>query len=1432
MVILRWCLLTVSVAVLIPESRAQQTDEKAWAAKPKEIAFQNDSQWIDNRWQHTDVGPFLTASIGGGKSSTMKGIAIRVGDKGQAAVCFDTARLRISNAWTGPFLQFDGKRFGLLRPPQIGGETVYYTSKVAGWANAGRFKPEPHEITLPDVEEGYTGKGSSVTHLPKDWAAYKGLYLHDDRVVLSYTVGSSEVLESPWYVEQEDGGAFVRSFEIGPSAVEMQLLVADNDVSVSLISGAGASHSQESGASLSKESGSAVVTIPPHKETVRFKTLIATPQTSNATLQSLVRMAGNTDNLSRWIQSDSPRWPQELATVGSTTETKESYAIDTITIPFENPFNALFFTSGHDFFSDGSAAVCTVHGDVWVVSGIDRDLKNVRWRRYATGLFQPLGLRIVDDLVYVLGRDQITRLHDRNDDGEADWYENFNNDHFVCPRSHDFVTCLDTDPEGNFYFIHAKTGVMKVSSDGANTEMIADGFRNPNGMGVSPTGTITAAPQQGTWTPESSLIVVQKDGYYGFGGPRVTNDRPTGWDLPMCFIPRALDNSGGGQVWTPNDRWGLPAGQMLHLSYGQCRILLALTESAGRQYQGGTIEFPTQPGDFESGIMRGRFSPADGQLYVSGLRGWQTRAIRDGCFQRVRYTGTPATLPVDVETFKNGIQLTFNQTLDREMATNPDNFFVQQWNYLWSGTYGSPEFSVERPKEQGRDDVEVLSATLLDGDRSVFLEMPGRQPVHQLTLNWLLKSSDGDLVRGTYAHTINVEPDSRFDERKIERIERVTRMDPQTESRMAPGLQIHYQMRDRSESDDVVSRMAIVQQSGDKPPTAFLSPGPFDVRATGSLRVPRSGFYEFRIVGTSEVTLSINGQVIATDNASEKTLLSKGHNLLRIDSSDRRSPSDGNVHWELQWRGYDFGWEPVPPDVLFHDSGSADLIAATERRLGRELFAQHRCASCHQTQVGSQPMFEMKLPSPDLVDSAKRFHSDWLAQWILNPAKMRDQITMPAVLAEDEQNVAADIAAFLTSIHVVDAQRKPARPSTSSDGERLDGESLFETLGCISCHRFTAVGDKDDFGRVSLYFANAKYREGQLADFLKRPDAHFGAIRMPDFRLSDEEAWALADFVRKRSNGTIAKSTSQGNPLRGRKWFAERGCQNCHDVGEHVSRAEARLSWSEQSFGKGCLGENVSATENPNYSFSQTQRRALSEFLRRDLSSLDHHVPAETSRRLVARLGCANCHDRDGVRSHRPLVVAEEGSGRLPEVLPTLNWSGEKLRADWTQSILSGERDSKSRPWLKARMPAFPGYATAIAEGLAQEHGVDAQEESRPELDETMVKIGEELTLEKGLDCRQCHAIGDLQPRGDKDTKIALGINFVDIKDRLRREPYHRFMLNPQRFDVNTKMIRLSENGLSTKLKQVFDADARQQFEALWQYIQSLPSRSPNADND
>src|SRR4029077_1021577 len=128
-----------------------------------------------------------------------------------------------------------------------------------------------------------------------------------------------------------------------------------------------------------------------------------------------------------------------LETVGKLGAGDGAYVVYEITLPEPNPFKTWWRPGGHDFFANGDAALVNLSGDVWIVSGLDASLAKVKWKRFATGLFQPLGCKIVDGKVYVTGRDQITRLHDLNGDGEADFYENFNNDCVVTDNYHEFA---------------------------------------------------------------------------------------------------------------------------------------------------------------------------------------------------------------------------------------------------------------------------------------------------------------------------------------------------------------------------------------------------------------------------------------------------------------------------------------------------------------------------------------------------------------------------------------------------------------------------------------------------------------------------------------------------------------------------------------------------------------------------------------------------------------------------------------------------------------------------------------------------------------------------------------------------------------------------------------------------------------------------------
>ena len=442
---------------------------------------------------------------------------------------------------------------------------------------------------------------------------------------------------------------------------------------------------------------------------------------------AFTRTVGPADShpLAHLTRGGPARWPERIETAG-TLGTGRPYAVDTIVPPFENPWNALLFFGGHDFLPDGSALLCTMQGDVWRVEGLDASLARVRWRRIASGLHQALGLVVAEGRAYVLGRDQITRLDDLDGDGEADFYACASNAIGTSPAGHDFVNGLERDAEGRFYTASSKQGVVRISSDGKDAEVLATGVRNPGGLGLGPDGTITVASSEGDWVPASMVGEVRPGDHFGAGGP--LDDQPPA--LPLVYLPRGLDNSSGGQVFVPVDdaRFGPLRGQLLHFSYGTGSHFLILRDAVDGQPQGAAVPLP---GEFRSGAHRGRFNPADGQLYVSGMGGWGTYTPDDGSFQRVRFTGGPVRWPIAFQAHENGVLLRFDEPLGAE-AGEAGNQFAQAWNYRYGKGYGSPELSPGHPGVAGHDPLAIRSARVLGDGRSLFLEIPAIQPVSQL----------------------------------------------------------------------------------------------------------------------------------------------------------------------------------------------------------------------------------------------------------------------------------------------------------------------------------------------------------------------------------------------------------------------------------------------------------------------------------------------------------------------------------------------------------------------------------------------------------------------------------------------------------------------------------------------------------------------------
>ena len=446
-----------------------------------------------------------------------------------------------------------------------------------------------------------------------------------------------------------------------------------------------------------------------------------------------------------------------------------AYVVDDLTLPEDNPWNAWMRMSALDFFDDGRIVVSTLGGDVWVVSGVNETLERLLWRRFATGLFEPLGLKVIGGLVYVTTRDGVLRLHDLNGDGEADYYEDFYADTDVSNGFHAYNFDLQTDSSGNLYYTkpgrytdYSQPGaLLKISADGKQVEVIARGFRVPNGMGIDPRDdTIYVSGQEGQWVPASKITILPRseDVEPWFGVSQTAEQVFDTFVQPIIWMPREFDNSTGGQLVVRDERFGPLNGKLMHASFGKGWIYYHMQERVEGVTQAAAVALPFQ---FDTGVQRLRVNPADGQVYAVGLTGWDTEATnRDGSLNRIRYTGAPAHLLTETHIRNDGIELGFSFELDRSSAGTVSSYVVERWNYRWTSRYGSAPWSIDNGAT-GNDAVPVRAAVVSDDGRSVTLMIDDLRPVDQMMIRIDIVAVDGTPYKEVTYLTIHRVPESR-----------------------------------------------------------------------------------------------------------------------------------------------------------------------------------------------------------------------------------------------------------------------------------------------------------------------------------------------------------------------------------------------------------------------------------------------------------------------------------------------------------------------------------------------------------------------------------------------------------------------------------------------------------------------------------------------
>ena len=293
-----------------------------------------------------------------------------------------------------------------------------------------------------------------------------------------------------------------------------------------------------------------------------------------------------------------------------------------------------------------------------------------------------------------------------------------------------------------------------------------------------------------------------------------------------------------------------------------------------------------------------------------------------------------------------------------------------------------------------------------------------------------------------------------------------------------------------------------------------------------------------------------------------------------------------------------------------------------EVQLGRRLFVEKGCASCHviggvtpqkdfgpdlsslggknlsQLEFGPSRIprnliayIQAKVTDPFSVNPAAR-----MPQYHLNPADL-DAITttLLSLVGPPMTNALAKL--------VVPRAQTPFHPA-GTFGE------IYERYKCYACHSFNGYG-----GTLApdLSFEGSRAQRNWLIDFLKNPQTLRPTLilRMPQFNMTDQEATTLADYF-----GLVFQSTAVSTGLDSKQFtpaLAATGkqlyevkyqCQGCHTIGSTGGYVGPSLNnvgnWMKPEWIEAWLKnpqELVGGTIEPRRDFTEDEIKALTAYL-------------------------------------------------------------------------------------------------------------------------------------------------------------------------------------------------------------------------------------------
>ena len=474
-------------------------------------------------------------------------------------------------------------------------------------------------------------------------------------------------------------------------------------------------------------------------------------------------------------------------------------------LPYPIPENLKLEASGLATLPDGRLAVAIRKGEIWILENPllpkpDASADDYVWKRFASGLHEPLGLTWHDGALYTTQRSEVTRIEDNDKDGIADAYLTAAKGWGVTGNYHEYAYGPVFDSDGTLWITLniniGKPQDLGIPGQGENTrwrgwsmrrkaaagsalEPVSAGMRSPMGLAVNAAGDVFCSDQQGNYWATNPINHIREGVFHGHADSLRDVDRPESpvknpgevpKQLPVPEAMKLIPGYAPPAVWFPYEKVGMSTtgllfdttrggfgpfqGQMFVGEFTMAFVSRVFLEKVNGEYQGACFHFRK---GMQTAVLQMEWLPDGSMVVGESNRGWNSLGDRSFGLERLIWTGKT---PFEIRTMEaqpDGFVLRFTRVADPKTAADPKSYQLTSYTYEYHQAYGGEEIMSKA--------VAISAAEVADDGMSVRLRVAKDKLregfVHELHAEGVRDSGGAALLHPQAYYTLNAIPTER-----------------------------------------------------------------------------------------------------------------------------------------------------------------------------------------------------------------------------------------------------------------------------------------------------------------------------------------------------------------------------------------------------------------------------------------------------------------------------------------------------------------------------------------------------------------------------------------------------------------------------------------------------------------------------------------------